>query len=182
MTSVGGIDYSDLVQAAQPSHEVQNLIEGLMEYFNINSIPEKEGWSKVECSFDEPNALDSIRKEFIKEFDGSEIINIIKTIVSPPGKTYYLSRKVQLLAFQSGWSKLDDLVGKDDCIILIPVAISSSIEATIQEERTERRTTFVVTTNSELIITGRCSMWIPPKSKIVCVVFCVAKDKELKST
>lgn len=72
---------------------------------------------------------------------------------------------------------MEELVGKDDCIVLIPVAIIGSAEATVEERETERRATLTFTTNSELVITGRCSMWIPPDSKVVCVVLCVAKDK-----
>jgi hypothetical protein len=58
----------------QPSHEVQDLIEGLTGYLSIDSIPEKKGWSKVECSSDGTSALHDIRNEFMKEFNGSKVM------------------------------------------------------------------------------------------------------------
>jgi hypothetical protein len=92
--------------------------------------------------------------------------------------TLHLARKVQLLAFQNGSSDLRALVGKDDCIVLIPVAISGPAEVTVHETKGERQAALACTTNAELIITGRCSLWVPPESKVVCVVLCIAKDNK----
>jgi hypothetical protein len=91
--------------------------------------------------------------------------------------TLHLARKVQLLAFQNGWSDLRALVGKDDCIVLIPVAISGPAEVTVRETKGERQETFACTTHAELIITGRCSLWVLHENKVVCVVLYIAKDK-----
>ncbi len=102
---------------------------------------------------------------------------MVKAIISRPARSYFLSRTVELVVFQHGWSNLGDLVGKDDCIVLIPIAIMGSDEVTIEEWKTARQTTFKFTNASELIMTGRCSMWIPAENKVVCVVLCVGRDK-----
>lgn len=96
---------------------------------------------------------------------------------------------MQLLVFQDGQSKFDRLVGKDDCIVLIPVAISGSPVATVQEPKGTqgstgieepkggRRTILTFKTNSELMISGSCSILIPDRTKVVCVMLCIGKDK-----
>jgi len=178
MTSSGDTDYSDLVQTTQSGPKVQYTIENLMNYFDVEAIAAKEGYSKVECSYDVSKALDEVRDEFKKEFIRSKkIVNIVKMIIGRPGKTLDLSGGVSLLVFQSGWSNLEEIVGKDNCIILIPVVIAGSDEGTLQEQTTDRRTTFKFETNSELMVTARCSIWIPQGSKVVCVVLCAGKDK-----
>ena len=113
----------------------------------------------------------------------------MQAIITRPGKTFYLARKVQLLLFQKGQSIFDRLVGKDDCIVLIPVAISGSPMAIVQEPKGTavshgaeepkdgRRTTFTFKTNSELMISGRCSILIPDQTKVVCVMLCIGMDK-----
>ena len=59
---------------------------------------------------------------------GITVTDIVNAIITPPPKkTYYLAREVQLRVFQDGWSDIAKLVSKDDCIVLIPVAISVEI-------------------------------------------------------
>ena len=109
-----------------------------------------------------------------------QVADIVKSIVPPPEKKYYLSLGVRLLVFQTGsWSNLMELVGKgDDCIVLIPVVIAGSPEATLHDPETGRQTKFGFEVGSELIIAGRCSIWVGLQSKIVCVVLCIGRDKE----
>jgi hypothetical protein len=105
----------------------------------------------------------------------------VKSILPPPRKKYYLRLGSRLLAFQSGWSDLVELVGKDgkdDCIVLLPIAISGSAEATLLEPDTQRQTALTFQIRSEFIIAGRCAIYFPPQSKVVCVVLCVGRDKE----
>lgn len=110
-----------------------------------------------------------------------QIANIVALIVGPPQKTLHLSRGVALLAFQKGSSNLEKIVGKDNCGIFIPIDIVGSGEATLEEtvleDKSSRSTTFKFQTGSELLITGRCSIWLPAQSKILCVVLCTGKDK-----
>jgi len=113
----------------------------------------------------------------------------VQAIITRPGKTFYLARKVQLLLFQKGQSIFDRLVGNDDCIVLIPVAISGSPMAIVQEPKGTavshgaeepkdgRRTTLTFKTHSELMISGRCSILIPDQTKVVCVMLCIGMDK-----
>jgi hypothetical protein len=83
------------------------------------------------------------------------------------------------LAFQSGWSNLEELVvKKDDCIILIPVQIIGSATGIFEEGATGRKTTFTCEVESELVMSGRCSIEMEPSTKAVCVVLMVGKDKE----
>jgi len=200
MASSSGTDYSDLVQAAKSGHKVQQLIADLSRYFSIEAIANKEGYSKVDCAYDESKVLGEVREEFKKEFVQSkkvvinplvktwvnaiQLTDIVQAIVSRPKKKYYLSYGVRLLAFQSGLSNLGELVvNKDDCIILIPVFIIGSATGTLEEEGTEegataRRTTFTCEVGSELIMSGRCSINMQPESKAVCVVLTIGKDKE----
>lgn len=107
----------------------------------------------------------------------------------PPQKTFYIAREVQLRVFQNGWSDMAQLVGKNDCIVLIPVAISGSAgasgsaetsvsaEAWVQETAGQRKTTLKLSKNSENMIAGRCSIWMPEQTKVVCVVLCISKNK-----
>lgn len=104
---------------------------------------------------------------------------MVKTIVSPPTKSWHISRKIQLLVFQNGWSNLQELVGKDDCIVLMPVAIAGSAGATLTEAKGGQQTNITLEINSEVIITRRCLLGVLPGTKVVCVVLCIAKDKEV---
>jgi hypothetical protein len=85
---------------------------------------------------------------------------------------------VRLLVFQRGSSNLARLVGKDDCIILIPVVIIGHAAATLEEQGTARRTTFDFKVGSEFILSGQCSMEMQPESKAVCVVLSVGRNKK----
>jgi hypothetical protein len=92
-----------------------------------------------------------------------------------PGTKYYLSRAVPLLEFPPGWSNLDTLVAKDDCIVLIPVVISDLVVATIQDAK-ENRETFTFQKNFECIISGKCSIWLPQESKVTCVALGIKRE------
>ncbi|PVH70285.1 hypothetical protein DL98DRAFT_661243 [Cadophora sp. DSE1049] len=184
MSSSDDTDCSDLVQTALSGDKVRVLTESLLPYFTLESLPVGIGWSKVECLYDESKALAAVREAYMDEFVRSEkITDTVQAIITRPGKTCYLARKVQLLVFQKGQSIFDRLVGKDDCIVLIPVAISGSPMAIVQEPKgTEeskggRKTTLTFKTNSELMISGRCSIVIPDQTKVVCVMLCIGMDK-----
>ncbi|ESZ90918.1 hypothetical protein SBOR_8690 [Sclerotinia borealis F-4128] len=165
MASTSNTDCSDLVQVAQSSLVVQGLVKDLSQYFDPDTITEKEGYSRVECLQDESKLL-------------QDIIDIIKTIVPRPKERYYMSLIVHLLVFQTGCSKFEEMVGKDDCIILIPVVIIGSGTGMLEEEATGRRTSITMDANSELVISGRCSLYLEPGSKAVCVVMSIGKDKD----
>jgi len=182
MSSASSTDYSDLLQDAPPAKKVRALMESLRAYVDIPSIPVKDGYSKVECLYDESEVLVNIREEFKKEpAQSKKITDIVKSIVPRPEKRYYISLGVRLLVFQGGWSNLIELVGennRDDCIVLIPIVIDGSAEATVHEPTTKRQSTFTFKTDSEFIIAGRCSIWVQAQSKVVCVVLCIGRDKE----
>jgi DNA-directed RNA polymerase subunit RPC12/RpoP len=72
MTSNAGADCSDLVQTAESGRKVQDLIDGLVDGFSMESIQNKEGWAKVECS---SKVLSKVREEFKKEFERSEKVD-----------------------------------------------------------------------------------------------------------
>lgn len=110
--------------------------------------------------------------------DAMQFANIIKEIVPRPEKKYYLSTIIRLLVFQSGLSDLEELVDKDDCIILIPVIVTGSANGSLEERATGQRIPFTFETESELVISGRCSIHLPPQSKAVCVVLSIGRDKE----
>jgi hypothetical protein len=95
-----------------------------------------------------------------------------------PGTKYYLSRAVPLLVFQSGRSTFEKFVAKDDCIVLIPAVTTGSVEATVHDPETEEETTFIFRTNVEYIMTGRCSICLPARSKVVCIVLGIKKEKD----
>ncbi|KAF7877558.1 hypothetical protein EAF04_001233 [Stromatinia cepivora] len=180
MTSSSNADCSDLVQAAQPGQIIQGFVKDLTQYFHPESIPEKEGCSRVKCPYDISKTLENIKEEFRKELGRSkEIFDIIKTIVPRPKKSYYMSSIVQLLVFQAGCSNFEELmVGKDDCIILIPVIIVGSAVGIIEEQVSGRRTTITFDTKFGLIISGQCLLYMKAESKAVCVVLSIGKDKE----
>jgi hypothetical protein len=72
MSSSVDADYSDLVQSAELGRKLQDLIGSLVVYFSIESVPEKDGWSKVECPSEE---LDKVKEEFTEEFERSEDVS-----------------------------------------------------------------------------------------------------------
>ena len=74
------------------------------------------------------------------------------------------------------WSNFHKLAYDDACIILIPVVIAGSSEITLSEPQTSRQTTMDLDTKSALMIAGRCSLWLAPRSKVVCVVLCIGRD------
>ena len=105
MASKVDIEYLDLVQAAQPARRVQTLIESLAAYVDTASIPAGDGYSKVECPYDEREVLDKIKggprrklpdlrrsasASFILIYanwvDEQQIADIVKSIVPPPKK------------------------------------------------------------------------------------------------
>ncbi|CAD6452365.1 f77eaddb-ac7d-443e-be13-e5aad7689fce [Sclerotinia trifoliorum] len=160
------IDASDLVQAVQSGSKVQELVDRIKHNFNLDSIAEDKGCSRVEG---------------VDEFSQSKkIANIVALIVGRPRKTLHSSRGVALLVFQNRTSNLEKIVGKENCGIFIPVDIAGSGEATLEEtvlKETNRRTIFKFQTGSELLIIRRCSIWLPAQSTVLCVVRCARKDK-----
>jgi hypothetical protein len=94
-----------------------------------------------------------------------------------PGTKYYLSRAVPLLAFQGGWSSFDELVAKDDCIVLIPAATDGSVQATVHDPKTKQETTITFEIGFEYIITGRCLIGLLQGSKVACAVLCIKREK-----
>lgn len=72
----------------------------------------------------------------------TQIFDILQAIIPSIEKKYYITFGVRLLVFQSGLSNLEGLVGKDDCIILVPVVIIGPTTAILGERGTARRTTF----------------------------------------
>jgi len=179
MTSSGDVDCSDLVQATKSGHRVQHLINDLPRYFDVEAIAPGPCYSKVECVDDVSKVLDKIKDEFKKELlvKTKKIARIVKAIVPSPKNKYYISPGVRLLVFQDGLSTLEKLVNENDCIVLIPVVILGSAVGTVQEQETGRQVTITFEVESELVISGRCSIYVQPESKAVCVVLSV-RNKE----
>jgi hypothetical protein len=94
-----------------------------------------------------------------------------------PGTKYYLSRAVPLLAFPGGRSSFDKFVAKDDCIVLIPVAMNGSVQATVHDPKTKQETAFTFQTGVVYIITGRCSIRLPEGSKVACAGLAIKREK-----
>ena len=105
--------------------------------------------------------------------------DIVTAIVTCPAKSksFYISHKVQLLVFQSRRSNLDELVGSNDCIVLIPVAITGSPLATVTDGASGQSTTITFTENSEVMVTRRGTIGMLEESKVVCVVLCISGNK-----
>jgi len=107
--------------------------------------------------------------------DAWQINESVKTILHRPGKVHCLSREILLVMIQSGWSELAEIhcvKSKDNCCILMPVAVVGSGEATVKERSTGRQTTAKFEIDSKLIINGRGSLWLPPQSLLVCAMSC----------
>jgi hypothetical protein len=68
MASSAGSNSSDPVRTTQPGQELQDAIVDLTQFFNIDTIPECEKYTIVECTEDVSGKLDLVRKEFMKEF------------------------------------------------------------------------------------------------------------------
>ena len=66
----------------------------------------------------------------------------------------------------------------DNCTVLIPVAMSGTVEALIEEQTSRRQTTLTFTPNSEVMITGKSSIRIPGDSKVVCIMLGIGIRKE----
>jgi hypothetical protein len=197
MASSNSTDCPDLVQAAKAGDKVQRLVQDLPGYFRVEDIVVATGYSKVQCVHDESQVLAKVREEFKKELgrskkvlikpidkdinglvDTPQIFDILQTIIPSEEKKYYITFGLRLLVFQSGLSSLEGLVGKDDCIILIPAVIIGPATATLEEQGTGRRTTFEFKVGSEFILSGQCSMEMQPESKAVCVVLSIGRNKE----
>lgn len=89
---------------------------------------------------------------------------------------YYLSRSIHVIVFQHSWSKLWDLTGWDNCIILLPVAVLGSGTCLVFE-KVGRETWTRLDVGMKLVINGKCSLYINEGSKVVCVVALIGKDK-----
>jgi hypothetical protein len=63
--------------------------------------------------------------------------------------------------------------------VLITVAISGSPVATVQEPKgphgEQRTTTLTFKADSVHMIAGRCSILVPDKTRIICVMLCIWK-------
>jgi len=63
--------------------------------------------------------------------------------------------------------------------VLIPVTMSGTIEANIEQRTSGRRTTFTFTPSSEVMIAGDCQIWIPDNCKVVCALLGIRiREKE----
>lgn len=71
MSSSSGADRS-VAQTVQAGDKVQGHVKSLMNCFDIDCIPEGEGWSEVECKDDGPKLLEEVREEFKKELNQSQ--------------------------------------------------------------------------------------------------------------
>jgi len=176
-------DYTDLLRTAYSGHKVQEAIGNLAGCFDINTIVSKIGYGKVE-PFSELQVLEKVKEKFKEEFlESEEILNIVRVMApekdeAKKGKTkYYLSRTIRLLVFESGLLSLNKLGNDNDCVILIPVTITGSAIATVQDRRTAQETTFTYETGAELITTGKCSIRHQKGTKVVCAVLVIRKDK-----
>jgi hypothetical protein len=74
MSSSVDADLPDLVHVAQSGHKLQDLINSLLDYFRVESIPEKvdsetRHWSQVECTYD-ASREDEYRDEAERLFQG----------------------------------------------------------------------------------------------------------------
>ncbi len=67
-------DCSDLVQSVQSDQKVQQVVEHLTEYFSLDSIPEKDGYSEVKCLYNVSGALEKVREEFKQEYVAKKVI------------------------------------------------------------------------------------------------------------
>lgn len=193
MAEQGTTNYADLVQTTAPGQKIRDLVDSLTNYVNVDAIAKKEGCSKVECQSDGSKILKEVWTEFMEEAkmvsdglcnkgmrrlaDTLQIPDVIEAVV-PGGNS--LSTGVRLLVFQAGWSSFYDLVDKDDCIVLIPVVISGSAAGTLYDYTSQRQMAITLETKSELLIAGRCAMWVGPQSKVVCVVLCIGKGNRGK--
>lgn len=84
---------------------------------------------------------------------------------------------MRLYAFQ-GLVSVVELVGKDDCVLLIPAATSGSSEVTIEDPTKTQQTTIRLDVQSICFIAGRCSIRVEAQSKIISVALGVGKNKE----
>ncbi len=96
---------------------------------------------------------------------------MVKAIVPHPEKL----SPVDLVGFQ-GESNLVEMAGPDVCHILIPIVIEGTREATLEDPETGRQTTITFKEKSELIVSGRVTIWVEPQSKIICIALAI-KDK-----
>jgi len=162
MTSSSSTNYADLVRTTQAGQKVQEAVANLA--------------SCIQNAKSEGNeqAMNTVREEFKEEF--RETVGIVRTMFQRPGTKYYLSRATPLLVLQGGWSNLNNLVTNDDCLVLIPFPLSNPVGATI-EVTNGKRETFTFQTNSEYIIAGKCSIWLPEGSKVTCVALGIKREK-----
>jgi hypothetical protein len=97
---------------------------------------------------------------------------MVKAIVPYPEKL----SPVDLVGFQEGGSNLEGMAGPEACHILIPIVIVGTREATLQDPETGRQTVITFKEKSELIVSGRVTIWVEPQSKIICAALAI-KDK-----
>jgi hypothetical protein len=65
--------------------------------------------------------------------------------------------------------------------VLIPVTMSDTIVATIEQRTSRLRTTVELTPDTEIMISGDCDIWIPDNCKAVCAFLGIRiqeKEKE----
>ena len=60
------------------------------------------------------------------------------------------------------------------------MVITGSDTSTLEERETKRQTSFTFEVESEIVISGRCQIYVHPESKAVCVVLSIGKEKEDK--
>jgi hypothetical protein len=67
MAQQNATDDSDLVQTTAPGQKIQDLVETLTNYVNVDAITEKKSCAKVECLYDETGVLKEVWTEFMEE-------------------------------------------------------------------------------------------------------------------
>ena len=80
----------------------------------------------------------------------------------------------------SGESDFHQLMGKDDCVGLIPIIITGPPEVIIRDpdapEKEQRSVKVTLRTDCVFMISGRCLITLPEKTKVACAVFGVWRE------
>ena len=103
-----------------------------------------------------------------------------------PG-TVLLSSQAHILHIHSGWRSLHTIVPRvDDCMLLIPLSIPSSMMLMIWEEDvSDTKADVTLQEDTALLIAGKCKLWVGPRDQgsvgsepsalsLQCIVFCLS--------
>ena len=95
-----------------------------------------------------------------------------------PKRVRYFISPAQLVKFGEGTLDLASVAWEPEvCIILIPVAVTGTGEAAVDDPKTKGTKAIQLPTDKEVLVNGRCKIRLAKGDPMACAALCIGRDK-----